>query len=312
MREWEFVKPRTATDGAVWRSDDGAVFKRDGGHDLRAEAQAQKALGEMGYPVPEIVETGDAKGTSYFIETSLGKMSLHDRALRDVEQTGAVQRTTLDAAAEVSGRLLAAQIRTAASKAGSSEHWIHQAGFIDEVLAENPDLDNSRVRDTVRVIARRLRETPISHGHLDYGLPNAFPDGVIDWQHQSRAPVGFDVYPMLDITAFKGGSNGYAFTRKQRCDYVEALDMVSTDLLGLALSRLLGDFLMVKCFFFLALMKPKDMANRRKRIKWAYRRKLFSLCLESYEHSNAIDTAAFPTLEGFAAGYDGQTAKEGL
>ena len=63
--------------------------------------------------------------------------------------------------------------------------------------------------------------------HLDYGLPNAFPRAVIDWQHHGDAPVGYDVYPMLDIAAFKGGGKGYRFSGRQRSVYLAALDEAS-------------------------------------------------------------------------------------
>ncbi|TDQ52172.1 hypothetical protein EV190_1072 [Actinorugispora endophytica] len=172
-----------------------------------------------------------------------------------------------------------------------------RAGFVENVLAENPDLDTDRVHTVLNSVSERLGVVPFSHGHLDYGLPNAFADGVIDWQHHAPAPVGFDVYPMLDITAFKGGGRGYAFTGEQRSAYIAALDEASTDLLDFALSRFLCDFLMVKCFFFLALMKPKDVTNRRKIAKWAYRRRLLMLGLESYESNCSIDTGSFPALD---------------
>ncbi len=56
--------------------------------------------------------------------------------------------------------------------------------------------------------------------HLDYGLPNAYPHAVIDWQHCGPAPLGYDVYPLLEIAAFKGGNRGYQFSPAQRAEYL--------------------------------------------------------------------------------------------
>jgi hypothetical protein len=300
---WKLVKPRTAAGGAVWRSRDGTLFKRTGGIEVRDEARFQRMLAEQGFPVPRIVQTGRGQEGFFFVEQSLGTQSLHDMAIRDTQETGAVRQTTVDTAAKVSARLLTAQLRTA-EPSGQAADWVRRAGFVDTVFAENPDLDTHRTCTALDTVSTRLSGVPVSFDHLDYGLPNVFPTGVIDWQHHALVPVGFDVYPMLDIAAFKGGDRGYIFTRSQRRSYLAALDEVSENLAGLRLSRFLGDFLLVKCFFFLALMRPKDPNDRRKQAKWAYRRKLLALGLDSYERDHRIDTAAFPTLTAFPTDYD--------
>ncbi|MEY9211441.1 hypothetical protein NI17_010380 [Thermobifida halotolerans] len=108
----------------------------------------------------------------------------------------------MDTAAEVSVRLLTAQIRAAEQHPGQAADWVRRAGFVDTVLAENPDLDTHQVRTALDTVLARLGGIPVSFGHLDYGLPNVFADGVIDWQHHTMPPW-FDVYPMLDIAAFR-------------------------------------------------------------------------------------------------------------
>lgn len=71
-------------------------------------------------------------------------------------------------------------------------------------------------------------------------------------------------------------------------------------LLGRPLSAYQGDFLLVKCFFFLALMRPTDSGRRDKYLKWQYRRALFAIGLEQYESSCSINTEAFPSLAEFS------------
>ncbi|MFG3225425.1 hypothetical protein ACGF07_11700 [Kitasatospora sp. NPDC048194] len=70
-------------------------------------------------------------------------------------------------------------------------------------------------------------------------------------------------------------------------------------LIGQRVSEHLGGFLLVKCFFFLALMRPTDPTRHDKHIKWQYRRTLFRMGLDQYESSCTIDTGTFPTLERF-------------
>lgn len=178
--------------------------------------------------------------------------------------------------------------------------WFEHAGFAGNVFAENPDLDTPRVHAAVRRALHRLADVPMCRSHLDYGLPNLFPGGVIDWQHHGVAPLGYDVYPLLEIVAFKGGNRGYEVTTEHRARYLTALGAASSWFTGQPLDGYLGEFLLVKCFFFLALMRPSDSARRDKYLKWRYRRTLFKRGLDQYESSGAIHTDTFPTLAAFS------------
>jgi len=308
VSDWELVKARTAEVGAVWRSADGLLYKRTGGG-ASAEARELQALAGLGYPVPEVVEIGqDENGQDYFIERSVGEMSLHDRALADAARSSPVGPDLVDAAATISRQLLTAQVRSSLPRGSeASNAWFDRAGFTSNVFAENPDLDTRGVRQAVQHAIDRLAGIAMCRSHLDYGLPNAFDRGVIDWQHHGLAPLGYDVYPMLEIVPFKGGNRGYEFTAAQRERYLAALDRTAADLLGRTLREFLGEFLLVKCFFFLALMRPTDRTRTDKYIKWQYRRALFAQCLEQYESAGAIHPDTFPTLAEFA----GQLAGNG-
>ncbi|MEV4753321.1 phosphotransferase [Streptosporangium sp. NPDC049248] len=307
MGDWEFIKRRTAADGEVWRSADGVLYKRTGDQSVAAEADFQRRAAQLGYPVPQILADGfegsAEGGRHFFTEHSLGEASLHDAALAGADAQGQVPEDVVDAAAAISGHLLAAQARSPLP-GGVREvrAWIEQAGFTANVFAENPDLDTPRTHAALDRVVERLRDVPMCHSHLDYGLPNAFPTGVIDWQHHGPAPLGYDVYPMLDIVAFKGGGKGYRISPAQRARYLLALDSAALEAYGRPLSGYLPDFLLVKCLFFLALMRPADPQRRDKHLKWHYRRALFQMGLEHYEDYTTIDTAAFPTLAEFTAG----------
>lgn len=295
MSDWEFVKERTATQGAVWRSTDGHLYKRTGGEDLRKEVEFQRLATGLGYPVPEIVDSGMEKGSYFVIERSLGTASLHDEAVADAQRNGAVHDEVISTAANVASRLLRAQ----AAHPLPTTTWFEKPAFAANVFKENPDLDTPRVNEAVKQALDRTAALPLVHGHLDYGLPNVLAKGVIDWQHHGPVPLGYDVYPALDIVAFKGGGKGYSVRPGQRSAYTSTLDETTADLIGRPVSEHLGDFLLVKCFFFLALMRPIDPARRDKHTKWQYRRTLFTMGLDQYESSGTIDTDRFPTLAQF-------------
>jgi hypothetical protein len=304
LSDWELVKRRTAASGAVWRSADGLFYKRTGDASVRDEADFQIDLAQRGYPVLPVTERGRQDGSYYFVEPSAG-VSLHDQALASADPSGQVEDGLVRSAVRISRRLLEAQSRNPlASSPSELRAWFERAGFVGNVRAENPDLDIPRVRDAVERAVDRLRDVPMCRSHLDYGLPNAFPCAVIDWQHHGTAPLGYDVYPMLDIAAFKGGGKGYRFSAEQRSDYLRELNEASASLLGRPLSVHQGDFLLVKCFFFLALTRPTDPGRRDKYVKWQYRRTLFEIGLEQYESSCSISTEAFPSLAEFTSGLD--------
>ncbi|MBB5980160.1 phosphotransferase [Kribbella solani] len=266
---------------------------------MAVEADFQTAVRDLGYPVSEIVSRGSDENGYYVIERSLGDVTFHDQALADASVDGAVGSGVIAGAADISGRLLVAQ----AGNPRLVSDWFEKAAFATAVFAENPDLDTPRVREVVARAVGRLDQLPGCLGHLDYGLPNMLPGGIIDWQHHGPIPLGYDVCPALDIIAFKGGGKGYAVTAEQRAAYLAALDAASTAVDGPPLSTWLGEFLLVKCFFFLALMRPSGPGRHDKYIKWQYRRALFTLGLDQYDSTGTIDTGNFPALEQFSTGY---------
>ena len=301
MSEWKPVTSRnTAEGGAVWYSSTQGRYKRTGGPEVTEEGHHQRLLADLGFPVPRPDQVGIADAEHYFTEPEVGARSLHELAIEQAAgNDGRVDDTLIDAAVRISSSLLRAQAAHPLENTKErTRTWLWRAGFVDEVFTENPDLDTEEVRALLDTAAERLRELPLCHGHLDYGLPNAFPDSVIDWQHHAQAPLGSDVYAMLDIAAFKGGKMGYDFTSDQRSHYLGALDEVARECVGMALSPHLGDFLLAKCFFFLAHARPETASEPDQRRKWHYRRTLFTLGIREYAATREIHTAAFPTFDG--------------
>ncbi|UQA91457.1 phosphotransferase [Streptomyces halobius] len=305
MDDWRFVKKRTAdpAGGAVYVTEDGTRYRRTGGQALAAEAAYQQQLAELGYPVPRVLADGvNDDGHLFVVEESLGERSLHDMALESLDGTRTLSNTVVDLAAEVGGRLLRAQAAHAVtSDPQALRAWVREAGWTDNVLGENPDLDTPRVRAALERAVAQLAGVPMVRGHLDYGLPNVLPVGVIDWQHHGLVPLGYDTALALEIIPFKGGTKGYLASPEQRRRYLEALNQAARATTGQPLSQHLGPYLLVKGLFFLALMKPTDPARTDKHLKWQYRRHLFMEGLEQYERTGAIDPARFPTLDDFAA-----------
>ncbi|MFF2060956.1 phosphotransferase [Streptomyces sp. NPDC058200] len=304
-KNWRFVKKRTAADGAVYVSVDKTRYRRTGGAELQAEAEFQRRIADLNYPVPHVLEEGVTDdGHYYVVEESLGDQTLHERAVASLDGGRALHGDVVDTAAQVAARLLRAQAAHLAQPTpGSLRQWMDSAGFTRNVFQENPDLDNTRTHAVLDHALDRLGTVPLVWGHLDYGLPNVLPAGVIDWQHHGLVPLGYDVLPALEIIAFKGGNKGYTASLDQRRRYLAVLDDASLNATGQPISQNLGAYLLVKALFFLALMRPTDPSRTDKHLKWQYRRHLFTKGLEQYERTGTVDTALFPRLEEFAAGH---------
>ncbi|MFF1959850.1 phosphotransferase [Streptomyces sp. NPDC058220] len=300
-KNWRFVKKRTAADGAVYVSVDKTRYRRTGGAELQAEAEFQRRIADLNYPVPHVLEEGVTDdGHYYVVEESLGDQTLHERAVASLDGGRALHGDVVDTAEQVAARMLRAQAAHLAQPTpGSLRQWLDSAGFTQNVFQENPDLDNPRTHAVLDHALDRLGTVPLVRGHLDYGLPNVLPAGVIDWQHHGLVPLGYDVLPALEIIAFKGYTAGPG----QRRRYLAVLDDASLNATGQPISQNLGAYLLVKALFFLALMRPTDPSRMDKHLKWQYRRHLFTKGLEQYECTGTVDTALFPRLEEFAAGH---------
>ncbi|CAM5699392.1 phosphotransferase [Streptomyces microflavus] len=303
---WQFVKKRTADadGGSVYVSADGERYRRTGGEALRTEAAFQQMVTGLDYPVPRVLECGEmSDGVFFAVEESLGGQSLHEMALARLDGGRNPADAVVGQLARVSARLLYAQVGHPVDVAPDAlRRWVEQAGWTRDVFAENPDLDTPRVHAALDRAMDRLDGVPMVWGHLDYGLPNVLPGGVIDWQHHGIVPLGYDVAPALEVVPFKGGAKGYAVTPDQRERYLAALDSAAQAAGADPVSPHLGAFLLVKSLFFLALMRPADPAPVGKRQKWQYRRHLFLKGLGQYERTGSVDTALFPTFDDFTAG----------
>ncbi|MFI8007932.1 phosphotransferase [Streptomyces sp. NPDC086010] len=301
--EWRFVKKRTAADGAVYVSADGTRYRRTGTAELLAEVEFQRRILNLHYPVPRVLEDGNTDdGRYYVVEESLGDQTLHDQALASADSDGAMHDDVADTAAQVAAQLLRAQAAHPVQPTPTTlRQWLDTSGFTQNVFQENPDLDNTRTHAALDHALNVLATVPLVRGHLDYGLPNVLPAGVIDWQHHGLVPLGYDVLPALEIIAFKGGNKGYTASPEQRRRYLTVLDDASLHATGQPVSQNLGPYLLVKALFFLALMRPTDPSRTDKHLKWQYRRHLFTEGLEQYERTGTVDTALFPRLDQFAA-----------
>ena len=173
MSEWELVKERTASAGAVWRSADGQYFKRTGGSEVTEESGHQSLLSELGFPVPQPTQSGTDGTLNYFIEPSAGQRTLHELALEQGRASnGRVGDALVDRAAQISAKLLQAQARNPLpTDEVSLRRWFSDAGFTGVVFAENPDLDTPVVHSLIDQAVDRAGVKSIGYSNLAARVP---------------------------------------------------------------------------------------------------------------------------------------------
>ncbi|WP_330479632.1 hypothetical protein OG301_38515 [Streptomyces platensis] len=214
----------------------------------------------------------------------------------------------VDLAAEVGGRLLRAQAaHTVPTDLQALREWVQEAGWTDSVFAENPDLDNPRVRVALDRAMAQLADVAMVRGHLDYGLPNVLPAGVIDWQHAAPRPGAARLRhsPGPGDHPVQGRHQGLPGEPRAAAPVPGGAERGGPRHHRTSPHPASGPYLLVKALFFLALMKPTDPARTDKHLKWQYRRHQFVEVLEQYERTGAVDTACLPTLDAFTARHGG-------
>ena len=81
------------TGVAVYRGDDTYLRIGPG---IEAELVIHRQLLEHGFPVAAIVAVGEREGSAYFVEESLGAITLGDRFDAELAQSGRVSAGTFD------------------------------------------------------------------------------------------------------------------------------------------------------------------------------------------------------------------------
>lgn len=292
----KFIKERSLNSGSVWYDPiQNTYIKRGDGVD--EEAEYLQRLFDLGFPVPRVVDRGKDSEGRYYSEQSLGATSLHEMAVKDVQDFGTVQKNTISTATSLSHLFFRKQLEhVVESSVSPLSNWFEKASYFQRNIQDYPPLNSTETQRAIGLMFERLSELPMSYGHFDYGLPNIFPDGIIDWQYKALSPIGFDVYLMMDLAAFMGGTRGYTFTKQQRQEYIDSLDRVAIKGGLPKLSNYRGDFLLAKSFFFITTVRKGGPEQDTRR---AYRRYLCQRVISEYNRNQNVDVSAFPTLSEF-------------
>lgn len=187
--DYAFVKTRTYDPISVYRGADS--FLRIGPQDkLEKEATFHQQLLTLGFPVPQIVRTGNYQGQYYYVEKSFGDNRLGDSFSNEYSAAGEVCDQSFNAFLELMESYTQAQLKTAKELDWSND--FHDMTQLNILAEERPDL-KEQLEAAYERVKTRLAHIPAVLTHADFNPFNLFKEGIIDIGDFSYAPAGYDV-----------------------------------------------------------------------------------------------------------------------
>lgn len=293
-RVYEYLKPRFA-GGWTYASCDRAAYLRAGApSDIERECAVLRDLHAKGFAVPEQEGHGRLSETlSFFVEESIGDLTLGQVFVEDTRETGRVRGGSIDRYTTAIGAYLSAQCRWAES---SADHgWIETALLLDNVRRNCPLSD--RVSSALERALRTLEGWPICPSQSDLNAFNVFDDGVIDFELATMAPVGMDVVTSIVFGRYWPSDRRlYQITDDQVERFLAAMDRTSVRHGMRPVTERMNEFLFMKAVWATARDAVSDAYPGLDADLWAWRRKLCEWSAQEYLSGRMIDTGRFTDI----------------
>lgn len=205
-KPYEIVKETRLRDGMVLQGPGGETFARLGEKDITLEEEMHtKSLQARGFPVPEVIETGELPdGRYYFVEKSLGLKTFFERFVSEYRDSGKISDETFQKYLSVIDTYSAAQYK-------SENHTsVSAKDFLESCIPNQYVLQNycyfgykaERYLNALSLATQKLSESPMGILQFDLNPYNMLDDGVIDFELVGYGPLGFDAL----MSARWGGS----------------------------------------------------------------------------------------------------------
>lgn len=227
-KKFTLIKQRQFQDVGVYSG--GNSYLRLGNTKVIAkEIIKHNKLLRLGFPLATIIEQGKLGSRAYYIETSLGKYHLGEIFRRDVKRSGKISAKNFQDFLAVSNTFARAQLKTISSKSHKNKF---SATIHINILAKELPAQKHKLLKKFTKAAKRLAVFPYVLTHADFCPHNLFKNGVIDFEHQSLAPAGYDLITnIITIDGFPTEGDyeligGYRFTPNQRKKYLAEMDKI--------------------------------------------------------------------------------------
>ncbi len=263
---YSLVKTRTYDPISIYEGRD--TFLRIGlPEKLRSEAQFHRKLYSLGFPVPEIISSGEYQGQYYYIEQAFSGQVFGKLFAEECATQGVISDESFTHFLEFIEKYADAQLKTVVKMDWSDS--FHQMAQFDFLHQERPGL-TEQLNSAYEKVKKRLIHLPAVLTHEDFNPYNLFPQGIIDIGDFAYAPAGYDVAMNIFHTYMFPAEGDYelyrrfSFTSDQYAAYFSHLDRLFTRQSLPNPSDHIDDFLVCKMTWSAARLghKPKLQALR--------------------------------------------------
>ncbi len=223
------------------------------------DLKKHKSLIESGFVVPIILADGVQEQEYYYIEKSIGNISIGDALEADYMKTGVVTDKNFEKFLLAVTDFIDKQINSAKVKKEGMIENLYQEIHMREILNELPLL-KCELMDALRKIEKRLSRLPVVLTHGDFKASNIFERGIIDFERVFYAPIGYDLVTSIyhpfnyPVVGNYEKLRKYQFSKKQIRDYVAAVNIIFTKNGLPEFSDTLEEFLVARTIMFCARM----------------------------------------------------------
>ncbi len=295
---WTFLKLRKFTKTKIYTNSNSTKYLHIGNAKvIRSEAEYIENLKKLDFPVATILEHGHFNSEDYYVELSVGTKSFAEKFKHECLDHGNISEKTFISFCNVICLFLDSQLKTTLDHKHKND--LDQMTKLKVVLEENPDLDILKVKSCFRKMSKRLKVLPTVYSHGDLTPRNIFEGGIIDFEFNSKGPVGQDVLtsPLVEnFWAFKNNVNetGEEFTinKNQLCTYYKMVDTTAKNNGFNNLLEFIDDFILVKAFWSLAYERETALSSGDLS-KWKFRKSVLNYCIQQYLNDKSIDTLSF-------------------
>lgn len=227
-------RARADSDGEVRVYRGRGTFMRTGEKDVidRYVAVHQK-MASAGYPVAQVLSTGEHEGIGYYIEASLGDSSFAELFRDDFGRRGTISSERFQQFLQTARTYLVAQ--TKAQREPIDVESFASMIHLDLILREMPE--HAAAIQKRFDGAMRMLSVPYVLSHGDFNPANMYPTGVIDIENTINAPIGYDAVTAIESAEWFVQNDEskifshYAFTPEQKNEYMRMCEDIYKDIM---------------------------------------------------------------------------------
>lgn len=278
--------------GRVFSNPDKSEYLRTAAPaEIAGEINLTKDLYTRGFPVPEVVGSGELKdGVAYYIEKSIGEHVLGEVFITDTKKYGSVSEESFTVFIQIVKKYCEAQFNPKNFVPQDKNTLSSMVVFTEVMEHHPPSLEMQGVFfEVYEKISQKIMALPWGYVQSDLNAFNILPNGVIDFELVGFGPVGYDVITNVYFgRMWPKDRIAYILTDDQIARYISEVDQIAQKNNLPIISSYLDEFLVLKTIWATGKAKGSDSTDF---LQWRVR--VRDWCIKEYLKGNKIDTTKF-------------------